>query len=261
MNLPDLQIAAAILWQSWIRSTRIDELPAQCRPSDRAEAYAIQAELARLSGQSVVGWKIAATSLAGQAHIGVDGPLAGRLLSQRVLESGADISLAGNLMQVAEAEFAFRFGKSLPKRDGPYGIEEVLEAVESLHPAIEVPDSRYRDFARVGAPQLIADNACACWFVLGAATSADWRGEDLVTHKVMAYRNGMLTAEGSGANVLGDPRIALTWMANELNAFGDGLLAGEVVTTGTCITPVPIAPGDRLRVDFGAFGLIEAAFS
>jgi 2-keto-4-pentenoate hydratase len=261
MNLPDLQIAAAILWQNWIRSTRIDELPAHCRPSDRAEAYAIQAELARLSGQAVVGWKIAATSLAGQAHIGVDGPLAGRLLSQRVLESGADISLAGNLMQVAEAEFAFRFGKSLTKRDGQYGIEEVLEAVESLHPAIEVPDSRYHDFARVGAPQLIADNACACWFVLGAATSTDWRGEDLVTHKVMAYRNGMLTAEGSGANVLGDPRIALTWMANELNAFGDGLLAGEVVTTGTCITPVLIAPGDRLHVDFGAFGLIEAAFS
>jgi 2-keto-4-pentenoate hydratase len=80
-------------------------------------------------------------------------------------------------------------------------------------------------------------------------------------HKVLAYRNGMLTAEGSGANVLGDPRIALTWMANELSAFGDGLLAGEVVTTGTCITPTQIAPGDRIRVDFGAFGLIEAAFS
>jgi 2-keto-4-pentenoate hydratase len=261
MKLQDIQIAAAVLWQNWIRSTRIDELPPHCRPHDRAEAYAIQAELARLSGQAVMGWKIAATSLAGQAHIGVDGPLAGRLLSQRILESGADISLAGNLMQVAEAEFAFRFGKSLPKRDEPYGIEEVLEAVESLHPAIEVPDSRYHDFVRVGAPQLIADNACACWFVLGAATSADWRGQDLTKRKVMAYRNGVLTAEGSGANVLGDPRIALTWIANELNAFGDGLLAGEVVTTGTCITPVQVAPGEQLSVDFGAFGLIEAAFS
>jgi 2-keto-4-pentenoate hydratase len=50
-------------------------------------------------------------------------------------------------------------------------------------------------------------------------------------------------------------------MANELSAFGDGLLAGEVVTTGTCITPMQIAPGDQIHVDFGAFGLIEAAFS
>ena len=261
MKLQDLNIAAAVLWQNWIQSTRIDELPAHCRPNDRAEGYAIQAELARLSGQATVGWKIAATSLAGQSHIGVDGPLAGRLLSKRVLEGGANIPLSGNLMQVAEAEFAFRLGKSLPKRDEPYGVEEVLEAVESLHPAIEIPDSRYHDFARVGAHQLIADNACACWFVLGAATRADWRGQDLKKRKVMAYRNGMLTAEGVGANALGDPRIALTWLANELSAFDDGLLAGEVVTTGTCITPMRIAPGDQIRIDFGAFGLIEAAFS
>jgi len=261
MKLQDLQIAAAVLWRNWTQSTRIDELPEHCRPNDRAEAYAIQAELATLSGQASIGWKIAATSPAGQAHIGVDGPLAGRLLSQRVLEDGANISLSGNLMQVAEAEFAFRFGKPLPKRDRPYDVEEVLEAVESLHPAIEIPDTRYHDFVRVGGPQLIADNACACWFVLGAAARADWRGQDLMTRKVMAYRNGELTAEGSGASVLGDPRIALTWLVNELSAFGDGLLAGEVVTTGTCITPMRIAPGDQIRIDFGSFGLIEAAFS
>lgn len=255
-----LHSAAAVLWQNWVQSTRIDELPAPCRPEDRAQGYAIQAELARLSGQAVVGWKIAATSLAGQAHIGVDGPLAGRLLSQRVLAGGAHISLAGNLMRVAEAEFAFRFGKSLPKREAPYSVEEVLEAVESLHPSIEVPDSRYHDFSRVGAPQLIADNACACWFILGAAASAEWRELNLPEHKVMACRNGMPAAEGIGANVLGDPRIALTWIANELCEFGDGLQAGEVVTTGTCITPVQIMPKDRLRVDFGTLGIIEAQF-
>ena len=95
MKLLDLRIAAAVIWQNWIQSTRIDELPAHCRPNDRAEAYAVQAELARLSGQAAIGWKIATTSLAGQAHIGVDGPLAGRLLSQRVLEDGANISLFG----------------------------------------------------------------------------------------------------------------------------------------------------------------------
>ncbi|MGH9854388.1 MAG: 2-keto-4-pentenoate hydratase, partial [Blastocatellia bacterium] len=167
MEQQDIHAAAATLWQNWKQSTRIVELPTHCRPGNRAEAYAIQAELARLSGQATVGWKIAATSLAGQAYIGVNGPIAGRLLAQRVLDGGASISLSGNLMQVAEAEFAFRFGKPLAKRDEPYGMDEVLAAVESLYPAIEIPDSRYHDFARVGAPQLIADNACACWFVLG----------------------------------------------------------------------------------------------
>jgi 2-keto-4-pentenoate hydratase len=250
--------AAAILWRNWCEFTRIGELPLQCLPRDRAEGYAIQAELARLSGQGVAGWKIAATSLAGQTHIGVDGPLAGRLLAGRVLENAASVSMHGNLMQVAEAEFAFRFGQALPKRDEPYVVEEVLAAVESLHPAIEIPDSRYHDFARVGAPQLIADDACACWFVLGPATTADWRERDLVRHTVAVSRNGNLAATGSGANVLGDPRLALAWIANELNRFGDGLRAGEVVTTGTCITPIPIAADDRLRADFGAFGVVEA---
>jgi 2-keto-4-pentenoate hydratase len=261
MNQQEIHTAALILWQNWNQSTRIAELPAQFRPVNRAEAYEIQAELAAISGQGVVGWKIAATSPAGQSHIGVDGPLAGRLLAQRTLKDGAAISLGGNLMKVAEAEFVFRLGKPLPKRVEPYRVEEALAAVESLHPAIEIPDSRYLDFARVGAPQLIADNACACWFVLGEPTSADWRRLNLAQHSVVAFLNGTQAATGSGANVLGDPRAALTWIANELSAFGDGLLAGEVVTTGTCVIPIPIAPGDQLRVDFGALGALEAAFT
>jgi 2-keto-4-pentenoate hydratase len=124
-----------------------------------------------------------------------------------------------------------------------------------------VPDSRYQDYVRVGAPQLIADNACACWFVLGAPAAADWRECDLVQHNVAAYRNGELAGRGSGANVLGDPRIALAWIANELSGFANGLLAGQIVTTGSCLTPMTVAPGDEVGVDFGVFGVIEAKFS
>ena len=257
----DIQLAAATLWRNWQQSLRIQALPESVRPVDRAEAYAIQAKLADLSGQSVAGWKIAATSLAGQSHIRVDGPLAGRLLKDRVLKNGAVISLPGNLMRVAEAEFAFRFRRDLEKRKQSYSFDEVVNAVESLHTAIEVPDSRYEDYTVVGAPQLIADNACACWFILGPPATANWREFDLTQHKVDGYRNGELVSSGSGANVLGDPRFALSWIANELSRFGDGLLAGQVVTTGTCITPIPVAPGDQVRMDFGAFGSVEAQLS
>jgi|SRR5215510_933145 len=261
MTERDIQLAATALWRNWQQSIRIQELPEHGRPANRAEAYAIQAKLADLSGQSIAGWKIAATSRAGQAHIGVDGPLAGRLLKGRVLKSGAMISLSGNLMRVAEAEFAFRFRRNLEKREQSYNLEEVLNAVESLHTAIEVPDSRFEDYTVVGAPQLIGDNACACWFILGEPVEANWRDFDLALHKVDGYRNFERTSSGGGANVLGDPRVALTWIANELNQFGDGLLAGQVVTTGTCITPIPVAPGDHVRMDFGVFGSVEAQFS
>jgi 2-keto-4-pentenoate hydratase len=248
------------LWQHWQQSTRFDELPPHCRPGSRAEGYAIQAEVATLSGQSIVGWKIAATSTAGQRHIHVDGPMAGCLLSARALEPGARISLAGNHMKVAEAEFAFRMGADLPKRATAYGVQEVLAAVASLHPSIEVPDSRYQDFTRVGAAQLIADVACACWFVIGPATPAGWRAIDLAQHGVSAYRNGALAGQGSCANVLGDPRSALAWIANELCTYGEGLRAGEVVITGTCLTPVPVSAGDGVKADFGEFGVLEVGF-
>src|SRR6185295_16203643 len=126
MTERDIEFAATTLWRYWQESLRLHALPERVRPADRAEAYAIQAKLAEVSGQGLTGWKIAATSLAGQAHIHVDGPLAGRLLDKRVLENGATISLTGNLMRVAEAEFAFRFGRDLPKRTQAYGVDEVL---------------------------------------------------------------------------------------------------------------------------------------
>lgn len=260
MNQQDIQTAAAVLWQHWRQTTRLAELPAQCRPGTRAEGYAIQAALARQSGQRIVGWKIAATSKAGQQHIRVDGPLAGPLLAAREREIGARIALAGNNMKVAEAEFAFRLGSDLPKRAEPYSVAEVLAAVAALHLAIEIPDSRYEEFTRVGAPQLIADAACACWFVAGPEVGADWRARDLVQHRVAAWRNGELAGEGSGANVLGDPRVALAWIANELCTYGGGLRAGELVITGTCLTPVPVGAGDTVKADFGEFGSVEAGF-
>ena len=261
MKEPDIEFAAAALWNNWQQSRRIHELPAHCRPSDRAEGYAIQDKLAALSGQSVAGWKIAATSVAGQAHIGVDGPLAGRLLSGRILQGGACVSLNGNLMRVAEAEFAFRFRRNLEKRERPYSVTEVLDAVDDLYTAIEVPDSRYEDFTIVGAAQLIADDACACWFLLDSPVKVNWRDYNLAEHAVTGYRNGKPVSRGSGANVLGDPLAALTWIANELSLFGNGLLAGEVVTTGTCIPPIAVEPRDHVRMDFGPLGAIEAAFS
>lgn len=252
--------AAEVLWNAWQDGTRLDALPEELRPSSREEGFAIQLAISRRAGDTRFGWKIAATSTAGQSHIGVDGPLPGTLLGARARQCPARFDLADNLMHVAEAEFAFRMGRDLPPRTRPYDTDEVLAAVATLHPAIEVPDSRYREFVRVGAPQLIADNACASWFALGAPTTADWRSLDLARHPVHAYVNDRLAQTGSGANVLGDPRIALTWIANELSRLGTGLAANEVVTTGTCVTPVAVAPGDRVMADFGPLGRAEVSF-
>jgi 2-keto-4-pentenoate hydratase len=256
-----VEAASDLLWTHWQDGKRLPALPAQLRPATRAEGYAIQAGLEKRSQAPLFGWKIAATSVAGQKHIGVDGPLAGRILAERVREADAPLPFGANAMRVAEAEFAFRFGRDLAPRAKPYAVAEVLDAVASLHPAIEVPDSRYDDFVTVGAPQLIADNACAHDFVLGPATTAPWRSMDLIEHPVKSTVAGKLERDGKGANVLGDPRVALTWIANELSQLGIALKAGQVVTTGTCVIPLPIVPGDAVVADFGAIGRVAIRFA
>ncbi|HEU0162266.1 MAG TPA: fumarylacetoacetate hydrolase family protein [Rhizomicrobium sp.] len=250
------QACSDLLVRHWRAQTRLESLPPDLLPDSRAQAYAVQACIERISAAPLFGWKIAATSLAGQRHIGVDGPLAGRLLAERVIADGDVCPLGDNLMRVAEMEFAFRMGRDLPPRDTAYAVDEVLAAVESLHPAIEIPDSRFSHFESVGLASLIADNACAHQFVLGPATGAAWRGLDLAAHAVTGFRNGAVAETGTGANVLGDPRLALAWLANELSAHGVVLRAGQVVTTGTCVKPLSIAAGDRLEGDFGVLGRV-----
>jgi 2-keto-4-pentenoate hydratase len=112
-------------------------------------------------------------------------------------------------MHVAELEFAFRMGKDLPPRAKTYSVDEVLAAVATLHPAIEIPDSRLQPFEKAGGPQLIADNACAHYFFLGEAALDSWRNIDLAAHQAAGRINDGPEQPGIGSNVLGDPRIAL----------------------------------------------------
>jgi 2-keto-4-pentenoate hydratase len=255
------QIAAAsrALHDHWRAGTKFGGLQAPLRPHDRTEAYAIQAEIEKYAGGALFGWKIAATSEAGQKHINVDGPMAGRILSDTVIADGGTAAMTGNEMRVAEPEFAFRMATDLPPRPSPYTLREVVEAAGTLHPAIEIPDSRFTDFVSAGAAQIIADNACAHLFVLGAPTTVNCCGLDLVEEKPVITLRGKQFI-GHGKNVLGDPLMALTWLANELRQLGVTLKAGEVVTTGTCHPPLPIGAGDVFEADFGVIGRVSVAF-
>lgn len=249
--------AADLLLKNWAATTRIAELPDALRPTSRRDGYDAAAAVAARSGSAVAGWKIAATSEAGQKHINVDGPIIGRILASRLLPAGSSVPLGDNIMRVAEAEFAFGFTKDLPPRAEPYTEAEALDAVGTLHLSIEVPDSRFQDFTRVGAAQLIADTACASWLVLGPAVDRPWRGLDLSAHAVKGLLNGAVKAEGTGKAVLGDPRKALAWFVNEAATYCGGVKAGQFVTTGTCIVPMAVAPGDEVTVDYGVLGTMS----
>ena len=105
--------AAELIWNSWENGQKIVSLPKKLIPSSRKEAYKIQENLEKFSNDIIVGWKIAATSKEGQKHIGVGGPLAGRILHNKLYKPEDTLIFGHNKMAVAEPEFAFKIGETL----------------------------------------------------------------------------------------------------------------------------------------------------
>ena len=249
--------AAQLLLAAWIGTTRLNGLPSRCRPADLDQGYAIQDALLLATGEAVAGHKIAATAVAGQQHIGITHPITGGLLSSQIRSPGAQVSLSGNQMCAAEAEFVFEFNACLPPRSTQYSRMEVLQAVGALRLGIEIPDSRLSGFAGAGAPQLVADNACAHVFVLGQAVASGWRQDDLAAQRVALCVDGDETAVGHGADALGDPRDALVWFVNHLSSRGKVIESGQFVTTGVCAGPVTIKPGQSVIARFDGYGEVD----
>lgn len=255
--------AAHLLAQARINHKRLPELPQAVRPNTPGEAYLVQDglidQLLAHYGGRVIGYKIACTNVTAQRQLHVDGPFFGRLLSAFFQESPAQVEAGQFFMRVVEAEFAFEMARDLPPSATPRSREEIATAVKGVIPGIEIVDSRFDEWTTIGAPSLIADNACNAAWVKGPLLT-DWRGIDLAAQAVRVTVNGTLLREGSGRNVLGHPLHALEWLVNSLHARGLGLKAGEYITTGVTTEVYMAERGDRITADFGPVGSVELKF-
>lgn len=263
MDLSPAQIqqAAAVLAEARRTRTPLERLPGSLTPLSRGEGHAIAARVATLAGSPVHGWKIAATSAAGQAHLDVDAPIAGRMLADGIIPDGGTLQSGPRVMPLAEVECAFTLARDLVPRDDPYSQPEVRAALASVHPAIELPDTRLSRFTDVGIAELTADSACAAEFVLGPAAPPARLDDDLteleVTITVTLADGTSAHSTGRGGNVLDGPLGSLTWLVGELSTHGITLHAGQVVTTGVLSAPIPLVPGTRVHADFGSLGTVS----
>jgi 2-keto-4-pentenoate hydratase len=255
--------SAELLAQARINHKRLPELPAAIRPKVPAEAYVVQDGLIdRLLahyGGSVIGYKVACTNVTAQRQLNVDAPFCGRLLSAFFFENPARVEAAKFFMRVVEAEFAFEMARDLPPAATPRSRQEIGAAVKGVLPGIEIVDSRFDEWTTIGAPSLIADNACNAAWVKGSVVT-DWQSIDLAAQAVRVTVNGKLLREGSGSNVLGHPLNALEWLVNSLSARGLGLKAGQFVTTGVTTEVYMAERGDRITTDFGPVGSVDLEF-
>ena len=259
--------ASELLAQARINPKRLPELPAAIRPKTPDDAYYVQDGLIdRLLshyGGSVIGYKVACTNVTAQRQLHVDAPFSGRLLSAFFFESPARVDASKFFMRVVEAEFAFEMARDLPPAATPRSRQEIAAAVKGVLPGIEIVDSRFDDWTTIGAPSLIADNACNAAWVKGSMMT-DWEAllhtSDLAAQAVRVTVNGKLLREGTGSNVLGHPFHALEWLVNNLSARGLGLKAGQYVTTGVTTEVYMAERGDRITADFGPVGSVDLEF-
>jgi 2-keto-4-pentenoate hydratase len=156
-----------------------------------------------------------------------------------------------------ECEIGFRVNRALRQRAQPYGSDEILAAA-SLHPTIEIVDSRYIDFRSLDRLQILADNFSNGALVYGAAAS-DWQGMDLIHPPIAVTADGKDLAECTGLRA-GDPVGLLTLLVNHVAKERGGVPAGTFVTTGTHTGLVFIEPGVQIRADYGPLGRVEVSF-
>jgi len=246
MNEEAIRQAAALLIGARRTGVLLDGLPASCRPQNLDEALAIQEATVAALGEDVAGWK-------------VGGPMDGRivrgaLLRSRIIASGNAIAAARVPLLGVEAEVAFRFDRALEPRELPYKYAEVAAAVTAF-PAIEIVDSRFRDYRGAPLIERIADCVSNGAFVEGAAQLM-WTKFDLARLDARLEIDGQVIVQHIGGHPSGDPLLPAIELVNDLRQSA-GVCAGQVMTTGTYTGLNFAKPGQRVRAVFEGFGSAE----
>ena len=228
-------------------------------PRDKAHAFAIQTMARELLGWERIGWKCGCTSKRAQESLGTDAPFPGSLYRERRYESGSYVETHASNSRVTEPEIAFTLARDLKARGKAYDVAEVLAAVESVHPSIEIVNPRLpKGFGDV-VEWYIADGALNDSIVLGKPAKPLPR-EAYAKLRVQAQQNGKIVGEGTGAEALGGPEIVLTWLANDLVDKGLFLRAGDIVSTGVVVGVFTSNLGDRVEAKYDHLGSISVQF-
>ncbi|MFE6224941.1 2-keto-4-pentenoate hydratase [Streptomyces sp. NPDC057854] len=252
--------AAELLRSAELGVTPVAPLSEAYPGIDTEDAYEIQLVNIRhrlAAGAEVRGHKVGLSSPVMQRMMGVDEPDYGHLLHDMEFAPGAHVPTARYCRPRVEAEIGFVLGDDLPGEGCTPA--DVLAATERVVPALELIDSRIRDW-RITIADTIADNASSAGFVIGEGRAP--RGLDLRTVEArLTDGAGTLLADGRGDAVLGDPAASVAWLARTVARFGVALKKGHVVLPGSCTRAVDVEPGATRTADFTGFGPVSLSFT
>jgi 2-oxo-3-hexenedioate decarboxylase len=261
MSLAPSIIAALAqqLEQAELSATPLDKITNQYPELGLEDAYAIQDAIRMakaLRGIGVDGLKMGLTSAAKIQQMGVTEPIHGFLNAEQGHASGSDIDIGRMIHPRVEAEIGFVLDRPL---QGPgCHIGDVLAATAYVVAAVEIIDSRYRDF-RFDVASVVADNTSAAGYVLGERR-VPALGLDLKHLGIVLRKNGQVAATASGAAVLGHPAASVAMLANMLGVRGRAIPAGVLILSGGATEAVPVSAGDQISVDVQSLGSVAARF-
>jgi 2-keto-4-pentenoate hydratase len=241
----------------------LQSLGPEIAPRDEAEGYRIQRAVHDLLLPYVgamVGYKIGCTSAVMQQYLDIPHPCGGGVFAKGVHDSGAALRASDFVRVGVECEIAVRLGHDLPPSQAPFTADAAAHAIEAYLPAIEIVDDRYVQWETMGAPTLVADDFFAAGCVLGSPV-ARTEAPDLLEVIGRAVINDVEVSRGTGADVLGHPHNALTWLANHLADEGRGLRAGQIVLTGSLVKTLWLNAGDSVSMELAGLGTVQVGFA
>lgn len=219
------------------------------------EGYGIQAAAfsRRLTrGELQVGVKMGFTSRAKMIQMGLSDMIWGRLSDGMLIEDGGEINLKDYVHPRVEPELAFLLSRPL---EGPVTAAEALAAVEAVAPAMEIIDSRYRNF-KFSLADVVADNCSSSGYVIGAWEKPD---ADLSNLGMIMEFDGRPVQIGSSAAILGHPVRSLAAAARLSTEAGEPLREGWIVMAGGATAAEALRPGVHVRMTVQDLGFV--AFS
>ncbi|MDQ0471942.1 2-keto-4-pentenoate hydratase [Labrys wisconsinensis] len=224
MVLEPVDQAASALLQARRARRWLPSLPEACRPRSLRDSYAIQGKVLAELGP-IAAWKVGAPRPDAE-------PACAAIATATTFESGTVIPAAMFHMLGIEAEIAYRLSSDLPPRDRDYEPDELIAAIGSIHPVIEISDTRFVEWASQDRFSHVADQLNHGALIVGEGRS-DWCDVAVTSQETILSINGETSAAVVGGNPAGDPLRLLLWLANVgARPFG-GLRAGTVVTTGS----------------------------
>ena len=247
---------AQLLHSARLNAEPIEQLTAAGAKLTRMNAYEVQEKgisLRESEGEKVIGLKMGLTSEAKRKQMDLDAPLYGVLTDKMEIQNNGSYTLDGKIHPKAEPEVAFMFSREL---DATMSYDEVFSAIKWAAPAIEILDSRYKQFKYFSMEDVISDNSSSSYFIVGESFEVKSK-EDYFDKKLKFLVNGEIAFEGNSNAISDDPLNSILELARLMEARGKKVPANKVILAGAATAAVALKAGMTISLEVEGMKKVE----